>query len=195
MLGFVIRNCKVFRRYKTKILIYNSLVRSVLEYCTVVWRPHYATHSLRLERVQKRFLRHLSFSADKAIKAASYNVRLRHFRMQSLESRRNIADVMFLFKVLRNDIDCPQLLATLSLRAPARMPRTPITPLCPPLRRSVLGSCSPVPRLCKLLNRCSHVTDIHHDTSRTFKKSVTSILGDLSLKGYFKFYCICIGLL
>jgi hypothetical protein len=52
-LGFVLRNIKTLRSYKTKILVYNHLVRSILEYCCVVWRPHYATHSLRLERIQK----------------------------------------------------------------------------------------------------------------------------------------------
>lgn len=58
MLGFIIRNCKIFKKEKSKILLYNTLVRSILEYCSVVWRPHYATHVLRIERIQKRFLWH-----------------------------------------------------------------------------------------------------------------------------------------
>lgn len=58
MLGFVLRNLTGFRHSKTKITLYNCLVRSVLEYCSTVWRPHYATHILRLERVQKPFLWH-----------------------------------------------------------------------------------------------------------------------------------------
>jgi hypothetical protein len=55
-LGFVIRNTKEFKCVGTIFLIYNNLIRSILEYCCVVWRPHYATHRLLLERVQKPFL-------------------------------------------------------------------------------------------------------------------------------------------
>ncbi|CAH2093583.1 unnamed protein product [Euphydryas editha] len=42
LLGFVIRNVKAFKRPSTKITLYNNIVRSVLEYGCVVWRPHYA---------------------------------------------------------------------------------------------------------------------------------------------------------
>jgi hypothetical protein len=61
MLYFVGRNIKVFKGVKIKTIIYNGLVRSILEYCSVVWRPHYATHSLRIERIQKRFVTYLSY--------------------------------------------------------------------------------------------------------------------------------------
>lgn len=179
MLGFVIRNTKTFRRSKTKILLYNSYVRSMTEYCSVVWRPHYSTHSLRIERVQKRFLQHLSFSAGIAKKKASYNKRLKHFGIESLELRRRLADAIFLYKLVRNKIDCPQLLDQFYFRAPSRMPRKPITPLCPPLRRTVFGSNSPIPRLCKILNACCRETDIHFDPIVRFKRTVRDCLSGL----------------
>lgn len=62
MSGFISRNTKSFRKPATKIALYNSYVPSNLEYCSVVWSPQYNVHQLRIERIQRRFLRHLSFS-------------------------------------------------------------------------------------------------------------------------------------
>lgn len=170
MLGFVIRNVAGFRRSSTKILLYNCIVRNVLEYCSTVWRPHYATHNLRLERIQKRFLWHLAFSSGVAKKKRSYEARLAHFKIISLERRRKITDAVFLYKLLRCKIDCPQLLSKFKFRVPARYPRAPITPLHPPLRRTVLGASSIIPRLCKLLNSYSDLVDVHSDSLGKFHK-------------------------
>lgn len=173
MLGFVIRNTRGFKRSSTKILLYNCMVRSILEYCSTIWRPHYATHCLRLERIQKRFLWHLAFSSGIARKKRSYDARLSHFRLVSLEKRRKIIDSIFLYKILRGKMDCPQLLSKFQFRAPSRLPRTPMTPLHPPLRRTVLGASSVIPRLCKLLNGVSDLVDVHSDSLAKFHKIIS----------------------
>lgn len=163
MLGFIIRNGKVFKKPATKILLYNSLVRSILEYNSVVWRPHFATHNLRIERVQKRFLWHLSWRTPLARRIVSYKNRLQHFGLFSLDNRRNLLDIQFLFKLLRNHIDCSQLVERIHYKAPSRYPRRMLPQLNVPFRRTVLGANSPIPRLCKLLN--SHIElDINFDS-------------------------------
>lgn len=174
MLGFVIRNVTGFRRSSTKILLYNSIVRSILEYCSIIWRPHYATHNLRLERIQKRFLWHLAYASGIQKTKKSYDARLSHFKMVSLEKRRRISDTVFLYKLLRCKIDCPQLLSKFQFRAPARLPRAPITPLRPPPRRTVLGANSVVPRLCKLLNSNSDLVDVHFDSYSKFHRTTAN---------------------
>lgn len=172
MLGFVIRNTKLFRKPSTKILLYNSLVRSILEYCSTVWRPHYAVHSLRIERIQKRFMWHLSFSAGIYREKKSYLKRLKHFKMDSLDLRRKVLDLTFIHKLLNSKIDCPPLLTKIKFRVPGRYPRKPITLLSPPFRRTVLGSNSPIPRMCKLTNECSGTSDIFANSLPQFKKLV-----------------------
>lgn len=97
MLGFIIRNGKVFRKSQTKKLLYNTLVRSVLEYCSVVWQPHYATHNLRIERIQKRFMWSLVRSSKLAKRSISYKERLDHFGISSLQTRRDMMDLQFVF--------------------------------------------------------------------------------------------------
>lgn len=176
VLGFVIRNGKVFRSPATKILLYNSLVRSILEYSSPVWRPHYAIHTLRLERVQKRFLWHLVYSEGLARKLKSYSDRLFFFKMLPLAKRMDLLDMMFLYKILRSYIDCPQLLAKFNLRVPSRYPRYAITPLAPPFRRTVLGFNSCVPRLCRLYNQHSGSSDIFSDSLYRFRRSILSKL-------------------
>lgn len=175
-LGFVIRNTKDFKNTPTKILLYNSFVRSILEYCCVVWRPHYATHTLRLERVQKRFLWHLSFSLRKNKELQSYNARLCYFNIDPLVMRMDRYDVVFIYKLLRGNIDSPTLLQHLRFRAPSRMPRSSIPPFCPPLRRTVLGVNSPVSRLSKMVNRLSQSIDLNFDSRGMFYKTVTDLL-------------------
>lgn len=171
ILGFLLRNTKGFRKSSTKKMLYYSLVRSVMEYCSVVWRPHYATHMLRLERVQKRFVWHLAFSEGKSKRLPSYRARLCHFKMQSLSMRRDITDALFVYKLLHNKIDCPSLVKLIRFRAPSRYPRNKITPLCPPLRKSVLGANSPIPRLCKIINDRSDIVDVHHDSINNFLRA------------------------
>lgn len=178
MLGFVLRNGKIFRSAKVKILLYNSLVRSVLEYCSVVWRPHYAVNSLHLERVQKRFLWHLSFSAGLSKKFKSYDKRLKHFKITPLSKRRELLDIVFLYKLIHNMVDCPQLLGNLNFRIPPKRPRFRIKPFHPPRRRTVLGSNSPVARMSGLYNDCSKHVDIFYDSLPGLKNSIVHFLNN-----------------
>lgn len=168
MLGFVIRNGKVFQHPHTKLVLYNSLIRSILEYCSVIWRPHYASHSLRIERVQKRFIQYLGYSKGRRFKYLSYLDKLGCYKMRTLEARRELLDLRFAYKLLNNTIDCPQLVCKFNFRVPRRLPRKPITPLAPPHRRTVFGANSPIPRMCKLINERSDLVDVYADSISTF---------------------------
>lgn len=177
MLGFVLRNVKGFRNPKTKILLYYSLVRSILEYCSVIWRPHYSTHILRLERIQKRFLWHLTYSSGLSTKIlSSYQKRLSHFKICSLENRRRIIDVVFVSKVLTNKTDCPQLLNKLNFRVPTKYPRYTIIPFALPFRRTVLGTNSPVCRLGKLLNEFRGQIDVFSQSPKELQEILVKLL-------------------
>ena len=57
MLGFIKRCCKNFNSTETYLSLYRSLVRSNLEYCSVVWNPGCKVGTAQLERVQKSFIR------------------------------------------------------------------------------------------------------------------------------------------
>jgi len=63
-LGFVIRSTGEFTDLGTLITLYNSLIKSKLLYAATVWFPNYQVNVDRLEYVQRKFLKHLSFKVD-----------------------------------------------------------------------------------------------------------------------------------
>ena len=49
---------------------------------------------------------------------------LHRLKMITLEERRHIADIIFLYKIINDHISCPDLLALVTLNAPARNMRS-----------------------------------------------------------------------
>lgn len=178
MTGFIIRNSRKFRKPQTKIKLFCTLVRSILEFASIIWRPHYSTHILRIERLQKRFLWHVSSMVGMSNKTHTYKDRLDRFRMISLDRRRDLLDLSFLFKVLRNQVDCPLLLSSLRINVPVNYPRHPVALLSPPLRKTVLGYNSFIPRICRIYNSCHKTVevDINFQSLSQFKKKALKCL-------------------
>jgi len=56
VLGFIKRWSKEFDDPYTTKLLFTTLVRPILEYCSSVWSPQYQVHIDRIESVQKKFL-------------------------------------------------------------------------------------------------------------------------------------------
>ena len=100
--------------------LYVAFVRSILEYCSVIWSPYYAVHINRIEAVQKRFLRFslrgLPWSNPSCL--PPYPSRLLLIGLQPLVRRRLICRVVFIFRLFLGLIDCPLLLNCLNLRVP-----------------------------------------------------------------------------
>jgi ribonucleases P/MRP protein subunit RPP40 len=76
--------------------LYKTLVRPHLEYCTAAWSPHYVKDKVLLERIQHRFTRMVP-----GLRHLDYMERLRRLGLWTLEERRNRADVLEVFKMLR----------------------------------------------------------------------------------------------
>ncbi len=82
MLGFIKRN--FFFKNKDIILpLYNSLVRSHLEYAVQFWSPHLAKAIAKLEAVQRRATKMIPSLRNK-----SYEERLARLNLFSIEKRR-----------------------------------------------------------------------------------------------------------
>lgn len=103
MLGFIFRAGKLFRNPQSLLTLYNSYVRSYLEYCSVVWSPHYDIYICQVERVQRRFTKMLYRKFCWPYE--QYSDRLLRLNLHRLESRRLYADEMFLFKIVRNRLN------------------------------------------------------------------------------------------
>lgn len=97
-LGYVFRNSKGLS-LEAFILLYTTLIRSLLEYGCVVWSPYYDIHTDSLERVQKKFFRYVS-----------YRYPLNSVSLASLNDRRVSADINFFDKLIEGNIDCSKIL-------------------------------------------------------------------------------------
>ena len=95
ILGMMSRTIK-YRNEATLLCLYKTLVRPLLEYCSPAWSPHYVKDKDLLERVQHRFTRMIPGLAKK-----DYQSRLRILGIWSLEERRNRADIIEVFKIMK----------------------------------------------------------------------------------------------
>ena len=80
----------------TLILLYKSLVRSLLEYGQSIWSPIFLKQSREIEKVQRRATKLIP-----AIKDFSYGERLKHLKLPSLKYRRLRGDLIQVFNLFK----------------------------------------------------------------------------------------------
>ena len=79
--------------------LYKSVVRPHLEYASIIWFPMYKKDKIIIEIVQRRATRLV-----KSVQHLSYPEMLKMLGLPSLEKRRDLADMIQVYKVL-HDID------------------------------------------------------------------------------------------
>ena len=94
-LGFVRRHLRTCTA-ETKLKCYTTLVRPILEYASVLWDPHLASHIHILEMVQRRAVRFISndFHRDSSVTAM-----LKNLKITSLAERRKIGRLLLFYKI------------------------------------------------------------------------------------------------
>jgi hypothetical protein len=95
---------RIFKSFITKdfdalMKAYKYFVRPLLEYCSTVWNPYHVNEINKIESVQKLFTRKLFYP-----EVLPYNVRLLILKLETLEKRRLISDLIFCFKLLNKKI-------------------------------------------------------------------------------------------
>jgi len=122
MLGFVQR-LSVDLSIHSFTKLYYCFVRSVLEYCSVVWSPCYGVWEEEIERVQKKFLRVVAYPCGYARGEFEYSDVLRALNLCPLILRRQIAGIVFLHGVIEGYIKSPELLSLVQFNITARRGR------------------------------------------------------------------------
>uniref|UniRef100_A0A0R3Q9H7 Reverse transcriptase domain-containing protein n=1 Tax=Brugia timori TaxID=42155 RepID=A0A0R3Q9H7_9BILA len=124
MLSFTKRFSFNFNDPYTIKTLYVAYVRSILEYCSIVWSPFQTTHINRIESVQKQFLlyalRKLGWTT---FPLPSYEARCMLINIQTLEQRRKIAMVSFVNDIVSQRIDSAEILSKLNFYIPSRQLR------------------------------------------------------------------------
>ena len=150
MLGFIKRHTSEFCTITSLKILYCALVRSHLEYASCVWSPHYAVHVGRIERVQKRFFRHINYRFLQN-ENLTYSDHCLQLKLPSLLKRREMRDLQLLFKSVNFLIDCPCLLEKIGLHVPPRITRFKKT-FHQPYHRTNYSCNSFIPRVASLAN-------------------------------------------
>lgn len=156
VLGFIKRQSKEFKcAYVTKSL-YCSLVRSILEYCSVIWSPWTGCGRDKVESVQKQFLlfalRNLQWSHPFML--PPYESRLNLLNMQTLEKRRIKACCMVIFDLLQGHIKVHELCEMLERRYTGVNTRlAQRLQLTIPILTTNYEKNAPIPRCCNFFNK------------------------------------------
>jgi hypothetical protein len=161
VLGFVLRNSRGFRSVETIVVLYQSLVRSILESGSIIWNPSENSHIVILERVQKRFLRWLYF-----FRYGYYPYLYPSLFVMgclgfcSLKHRRETYYARHFFKLLNEVISNPTILSELNLFVPQAYGRCRRHLLFyPPQSRTNIYAQSAIGNAIRILNSLSHHVD------------------------------------
>jgi hypothetical protein len=173
VLGFILRISKLFSDFFTVKLLYKSLVRSKLEFASIIWSPYTLLHINIIEKVQKRFLRYLYYKSFGPLQFPIWLVRykemLEMFEFESLGDRRKVARLCYLRDVLSGIVDDPLTLSSVSWHVPTRGGRAS-RPFYPLLARTCAHANSFLVSTVSLFNSLGGELDVTMNRS-AFKKT------------------------
>lgn len=93
----ILRRTIISRDKKVFIKLYKQLVRPHLEYASVIWNPYIKRNIKLIEKVQRR-----ATKCVKGLKDKSYSERLSILNLDSLQKRRHVCDLLFVYKIIHN---------------------------------------------------------------------------------------------
>lgn len=170
LLGFITRSSSHFSTDTMK-LIYCSLVRSSLEYCSIVWNPYYNVHIENIEKVQKKFLRYIAYKLGLTRDEYDYRDILATLNISTLEQRRCNALLLFLHKLLNGNIDSPELLSEVNFNYTPRLTRNTFL-FHIPFHSTNYGYYSPLSNMLRLGNTYNYLLDLFNPSHDSFKSKL-----------------------
>ena len=123
MLGFIKRNTKDFLNIPSIKLLYCSLVRPHLEYCSSVWSPSYNVHIQAIDRVQHKFLRYIAYKKQQTFDDINYSDLENSIQISTLQIRRMHRDLTMFYNLLHSHCHRPELTSKIRLYVPPRQTR------------------------------------------------------------------------
>lgn len=173
MLGFVIRCGNSFKRAETLLILFNSLVRSQLEYCVVIWNPTYQSHVDHIEWIHRRFFMYLHFKKllEGAPNEYSYSWTLTKLNAVPFYKRRLYHELVFLYKSVHHIIDSNTFISSFVFYNPSRRTRNTNTFYYRASRTNV-GLNSPINRIMRYYNQYFSSENLLNNNFTAFKRYI-----------------------
>lgn len=178
MLGFIIRHTSDFTSVRALQTLYSSLVRCHMDYCSVVWFPYYRVHLDRLERVQSKFIRYMRYKLSLQGLHFDFQITAAYMGLTSIEGRFVTFDLLFIFKVINNIFNVPDILADISFSIPSSyLTRQTTLIYVPPCRTNYALNC-PSRRMARSVNKYCQYLDFTGVTISKFKSVMRDVIHD-----------------
>ena len=94
--GWILRTF-ISRDKATMMLLFKSLVRSIIEYCCPLWSPHLVCDIIQVESVQRSFTSKIC-----GLNSSNYWERLKQLNLYSLQRRRERYMIILIWKIYYN---------------------------------------------------------------------------------------------
>lgn len=176
MMGFIMRICVDFHNPTALKCLFYAHIRSILEYCSVVWHPNHAVYIDKIESVQKKFLSFMfyKFGYYKYIQFAPYSFKRKVLGLESLSDRRKNACVFFIFDLFNGRIDASNILSLIDVNVPPRSIRNHVF-LRVKFHRTQYGSFEPITNMSVIFNNVfsSYEFDLSRDIFRERIRSIS----------------------
>ena len=101
-LGLVKRNCSITRCTLSRKVLYLSLVRSLYEHCSPVWRPTNATQLGKFEKIQKRAIKWVNNESYCRYSAQEYFSKLKALNILPMDYKFQFNDLIIFHKIFYN---------------------------------------------------------------------------------------------
>ncbi|KAH0818593.1 hypothetical protein GEV33_004199 [Tenebrio molitor] len=176
-LGFIIRNCQLFRDCDCLKSIFSALILSKLEYGSLIWYPIQQCYIAAIENIQRKFLKYLFFKEHKYYPPIGYRNELlwSEFNVLPLGIRRDLTALTVLHKIIHNKIDLSDIFNKIDFLVPRIETRFPLTFAYTTPRTNALAR-SPIILMCSLYNSICDGVDIFRKNPMLFRDSVIGIL-------------------
>ncbi|XP_046671050.1 uncharacterized protein LOC124361058 [Homalodisca vitripennis] len=176
LLGFIFRSTKHFNSPYTLVVLYKSLVLPVLEYGSVIWSPYQFNHIDQLQSVQERFIRVLGSRLGFTYRTTPISEVESQFNLLPLHRRRQLTDLVTLFKLVNGLLDCPGLLSGIDFSISRGTRSMTIFRRC--YHPTYYAYHSGLSRLLRTGSDAAPHVDFFNETVASFKRKVASLVNN-----------------